>query len=149
MDRLFDDMMAALGLDACRIRRDAKQLLSELQNSPLPHAERLEKGSAALTRVIEQVQSNCLFKYSDAWGIGLGRLLELSHIPPSRESFQHWSHKLRWVPATRLMQTWSQFTLDQLRMQHQTQQPPLAKSNEAWREYIRRATLISAMQVMP
>ena len=65
---------------------------------------------------LENYHYHC-FKYTDAWGVGLGRIIELTGGEPKEEVFDRWAKSLRWVFTTRLMSTWNEFTGDQLRMQ--------------------------------
>ena len=64
-----------------------------------------------------QVRTNRFFKYTDAWGVGLGRLIEVVGVEPKEESFNKWTASLRWVFTPRIIQTWDEFCGDQLRMQ--------------------------------
>lgn len=67
--------------------------------------------------IFNSVRTNRFFKYTDAWGVGLGRMMELVGAEPKSESFDRWCGSLKWVFTPRLMQTWDEFCGDQLRMQ--------------------------------
>lgn len=67
--------------------------------------------------IFECTRENRFFKYTDAWGVGLGRMMELVGNEPNPESFEKWSSSLRWVFTPRLISTWDEFSGDQLRMQ--------------------------------
>ena len=43
--------------------------------------------------------------------------MELLNIEPKQETFDVWCPNLKWVFAQRLMQTWGEFSGDQLKMQ--------------------------------
>jgi hypothetical protein len=110
-------MMKAVGLDANLIREDAKRVLSLVKDSGLTEATLLESKDGELGQIFESVRNNRFFKYTDAWGIGLGRVMELIGSDPKEESFNRVSASLKWVFTSRLLQTWDEFSADQLRLQ--------------------------------
>jgi len=67
--------------------------------------------------IFNRVRSDRFFKYTDAWGVGLGRLMELAGVEPNEESFDRWSKSLRWVFTPRIAQSWNEFSADQVKMQ--------------------------------
>merc|ERR1711988_1217891 len=117
IDTIFNTMMEACGLDAVRIREDAKRLLTLVKENDCSHNELLNLQEGELGDIFHAVRTNRFFKYTDAWGIGLGRLIELTGGEPTPETFDKWSASLRWIFTPRMMQTWDEFTGDQLRMQ--------------------------------
>ena len=117
IDVIFNVMMKAVGMDATRVREDAKMLLTLVKDSNLTEEDLLTAKEGALAEIFQNVRSNRFFKYTDAWGIGLGRIIELTGGEPKAETFDKWSASLRWVFTPRMMQTWDEFTGDQLRMQ--------------------------------
>ena len=117
IDTIFNTMMEACGLDAVRIREDAKRLLTLVKESNLSPDDLLNLRGGELADIFQSVRTNRFFKYTDAWGIGLGRLIELTGGEPTPETFDKWSASLRWIFTPRMMQTWDEFTGDQLRMQ--------------------------------
>lgn len=70
-------------------------------------------GTSAL---FAQIQKNRFFKFTDAFGVGLSRIMELHEVNPGKEAFDRWSAALKWVPVARLV-TWDEFCADQIRMQ--------------------------------
>jgi hypothetical protein len=110
-------MMKAVGLDATKIRDDAKRILTLVKDGSMTEADILNSKDGELAEILNNVRSNRFFKYTDAWGIGLGRIIELTGGEPKQESFDRWTKSLRWVFTPRLMSTWDEFTGDQLRMQ--------------------------------
>lgn len=76
-----------------------------------------EGKSNELVDIFNYVRTNRFFKYTDAWGVGLGRVMELVGVEPNASSFERWSKSLRWVFPQRLAQTWDEFCADQIRMQ--------------------------------
>lgn len=110
-------MMKAVGLDAVKVREDAKRILTIVKDGSMTEADILNARDGELADIFNNVRSNRFFKYTDAWGVGLGRIIELTGGEPKEESFDRWAKSLRWVFTTRLMSTWNEFTGDQLRMQ--------------------------------
>jgi len=117
IDTIFNVMMEACGLDAVRIREDAKRLLTLIKDNDCSHNELLNLQEGELGDIFHAVRTNRFFKYTDAWGIGLGRMIELTGGEATAESFEKWSTSLKWIFTSRLIQTWDEFTGDQLRMQ--------------------------------
>lgn len=117
IDVIFNVMMKAVGLDAVKVREDAKRILTIVKDGSMTEADILNARDGELADIFNNVRSNRFFKYTDAWGVGLGRIIELTGGEPKEESFDRWAKSLRWVFTTRLMSTWNEFTGDQLRMQ--------------------------------
>ena len=117
IDVIFNTMMTCVGLDANKIREDAKRVLALVKEGPQSEDEVLAATSGELAEILNNVRSNRFFKYTDAWGVGLGRVMELLSVEPKQESFDKWCSSLKWVFAQRMMQTWDEFSGDQLRMQ--------------------------------
>jgi hypothetical protein len=110
-------MMKAVGFDPVKIRDDAKLILTLIKEGNLTEADVLDAKDGTFAEIFQNVRNNRFFKYSDAWGIGLGRVLELLGVEPKDESFDRWAKSLRWVFTSRLLSTWNEFTSDQVRMQ--------------------------------
>lgn len=117
IDTIFNTMMESCRLDPVRIREDAKRLLTLVKDSSMTEDDLLNAKEGELAEIFNTVRSNRFFKYTDAWGIGLGRIIELTGGEPKAESFDKWAASLRWIFTSRMMQTWDEFTGDQLRMQ--------------------------------
>jgi hypothetical protein len=73
--------------------------------------------SNELTDILDYVRTNRFFKYTDAWGVGLCRVMELIGLEPNVDTFNRWTATLRWVFPQRLTQSWDEFCNDQIRMQ--------------------------------
>ena len=110
-------MMKAVGFDPVKLRDDAKRMLSMIKSLNATDDEVLTLQEGELADIFNGVRSNRFFKYTDAWGVGLGRLIELIGKEPNQESFEKWSASLKWVFPTRISQTWGEFCSDQLKMQ--------------------------------
>lgn len=110
-------MMKAVGLDADKIREDAKKVLSLIKDKGLTQDSLLDSKEGELAAIFQGVRSNRFFKYTDAFGVGLGRIVELCGGTADDKSFEKYEASLRWCFAQRMMQTWNEFTSDQLRMQ--------------------------------
>lgn len=110
-------MMKACGLDPNRIREDAKRVLSLVKEGGYTEETLLNAQEGELADIFNSVRKNRFFKYTDAWGVGLGRVMELIGVEPKEESFNRFSASLKWVFTSRLMQTWDEFSADQLRLQ--------------------------------
>jgi len=117
IDLIFNTMMKCVGLDANLIREDAKRVLSLIKEGPQSEDEVLAATSGEIAEILNHVRTNRFFKYTDAWGVGLGRMMELLGVEPKQEAFDKWSKSLKWVFTQRLVQTWDEFSGDQLRMQ--------------------------------
>lgn len=117
IDIIFSTMMTACGLDPAKIRDDAKKILALIKQGTFTEEDVLGMKEGELAKVFNNVRTNRFFKYTDAWGVGLGRIMELIGVEPKVESLETWSKDLKWVFAPRLLQTWNEFCADQLRMQ--------------------------------
>jgi hypothetical protein len=117
---IFNALMESLDFDAQKIRDDAKRMLTFIKESTMTEEEFIQQSATTegdMGLIFDSVRSNRFFKYCDAWGIGLGRLLELRNIEPTFEVFERWATSLKFVSGARIMQSWSEFCGDQLRMQ--------------------------------
>jgi hypothetical protein len=118
IDVIFNEMMKAIGLDPKALREDAKRMLELIKATvSVSDEELLRRADNEVGVIFRKVQNDRFFKFTDAWGVGFGRLLELREVSPGKESFDRWSQTLKWVPSTRLMQAWDEFCADQVRMQ--------------------------------
>lgn len=118
IDVIFNEMMKAVGMDPKLIRDDAKRVLQLIKDGPQSEDEILaETYSGELADIFNRVRANRFFKYTDAWGVGLCRMMELVGVEPKQESFEKWCPSLRWIFAQRLTQTWDEFSGDQVKMQ--------------------------------
>lgn len=109
--------MKAMNFDPARIREDAKRILSLIKEISGTEEEFLNMTEGELATIFNNVRTNRFYKYTDSWGVGLGRLMELRGIEPTTEAFERWSKSLKWVFTARLMQSWSEFSADQIKMQ--------------------------------
>jgi len=117
IDIIFNTMMTAVGFDPVVIRADAKKILNLVKESPNDEDEFLNAQEGDIAEIFNSVRKNRFFKYTDAWGIGLGRVMELKGLDVNATTFDKWSGSLKWVFTTRLMQSWDEFCGDQLKMQ--------------------------------
>ena len=117
IDVIFNVMMKAVGFDPAVIRADAKRILGLIKESTSSEDDFLAATEGEIAEILNGIRKNRFFKYTDAWGIGLARLMELKGLEPNLVSFEKWSKSLRWVFAPRLMQSYDEFCGDQLRMQ--------------------------------
>lgn len=109
--------MIAVGFEPQKIRDDAKRMLALIKENEKTGDDILASTEGELAEILINVRTNRFFKYTDAWGVGLGRMIELSGGDPNSDSFDKWSKSLRWIFTPRLMSTWDEFCGDQLRMQ--------------------------------
>ena len=109
--------MESVGFNPQTIRDDAKKMLEAIKAGPQNEDELLAAETGELAEIFNRVRSNRFFKYTDAWGIGLGRVMELVGVEPNEEAFNKWCPSLKWVFAQRIMQTWDEFSGDQMKMQ--------------------------------
>ena len=109
--------MTAVGLDPATLRADAKRVLGVIKSMDNATEDSVLHADNEIGQIFEQVRKNRFFKYTDAWGVGLGRVMELVGVDPKQENCARWCKSLRWVFVQRLMQTWDEFTGDQLKMQ--------------------------------
>jgi hypothetical protein len=118
IDMIFNVLMKAMNFDPVQIRHDATRILSAIKEIPIGSDEEvLNAKGGEIVKIFDSVRTNRFFKYTDSWGIGLGRLIELSGIEPSMDSFSRLAKSLKWVYATSLMKSWSQFSSEQIKMQ--------------------------------
>lgn len=116
IDVIFNEMMKAVGFDPAVIRADAKKILTLVKESPLEGDDFLNAQEGEIADIFNAVRKNRFFKYSDAWGLGLGRVMELKGLDVNATTFDVWSSSLKWVFTPRLMQSWDEFCGDQLKM---------------------------------
>lgn len=118
--------MKSLRLDPQLIRDDAKRVLTLVKDTTaIPEEEFLAltpspsttASMGELVTIFQYVRSNRFYKYTDAWGIGLGRIMELRGLEAKHDSFDRWCTNLRWVSALRMGATWTEFNADQVKMQ--------------------------------
>jgi Thylakoid formation protein len=117
IDEIFNKMMIAVGFEPQKIRDDAKRMLELIKEGNRSADDILSATEGELAEILINVRTNRFFKYTDAWGVGLGRMIELLGAEPNSDSFDKWSASLRWVFTPRLISTWDEFCGDQLRMQ--------------------------------
>jgi Thylakoid formation protein len=117
IDEIFNKMMIAVGFEPQKIRDDAKRMLELIKEGNRSADDILNATEGELAEILINVRTNRFFKYTDAWGVGLGRMIELVGAEPNSDSFDKWSASLRWVFTPRLISTWDEFCGDQLRMQ--------------------------------
>ena len=117
IDVIFNELLKCVGFDPVLIREDAKKILSSIKDSNFTEDEVLNGKEGVLAKIFDDVRTNRFFKYTDAWGVGLGRIIELLGVEPNETSFERWCKSLKWVFSQRVMQTWNEFTADQVRLQ--------------------------------
>jgi Thylakoid formation protein len=117
IDEIFNKVMIAVGFEPQKIRDDAKRMLELIKEGNRSADDILNATEGELAEILINVRTNRFFKYTDAWGVGLGRMIELVGAEPNSDSFDKWSASLRWVFTPRLISTWDEFCGDQLRMQ--------------------------------
>lgn len=120
IDVIFNEMMKAIGFDPAVIREDAKRALELIKTTKSLSDEEFLSSTDPdneLGKILKNARENRFFKYTDAWGVGLARMMELRDLSPGKESFERWCKVLRWVSPNRLLQSWDEFCADQIRMQ--------------------------------
>jgi hypothetical protein len=117
IDLIFNEMMKACGFDPAKLRDDAKRVLSLVKDKGLTEETLINGKEGELADIFNKVRTNRFFKYTDAWGVGLGRVMELIGVEPKEESFSRVAVSLKWVFSTRLLSTWDEFSTDQIRLQ--------------------------------
>ena len=117
IDIIFDAMMDSVGLKPQEIRDDAKALMTMVRDGSMTEEDVLAAKEGEIADILNNVRENRFFKYTDAWGIGLGRMIELLGGEAKEETFDKWTQSLRWVYTQRIMSTWNEFSGDQLKMQ--------------------------------
>lgn len=117
IDLIFNAMMKSCGFDPVKLRDDAKRVLSMVKDQGLTEDSLLNSKEGELAEIFNKVRTNRFFKYSDAWGVGLGRVMEIIGVEPKEESFVRVAASLKWVFTPRLLSTWDEFSTDQIRLQ--------------------------------
>jgi hypothetical protein len=117
IDVIFNEMMKAVLLDPVVIRDDAKRMLMLIKSVNGTEEDFLNMKEGELAKIFDGIRNNRFFKYTDAWGVGLGRLMELVGVDPKPEAFEKWEKNLKWVSASRLSSSWEEFCADQVKMQ--------------------------------
>jgi hypothetical protein len=110
-------MMKAVGLDSALVRADAKRVLTLIKDTNLTEDDILNAKEGLFADIFNNVRNDRFFKYVDAWGVGMGRVMELIGIEPKEENFNRWTKSLKWIFTQRVMQSWDEFSADQLKMQ--------------------------------
>ncbi len=103
--------------DPVRLRDDAKRILTYVQQTPLSGEELLNAEEGELAPIFNNVRSNRYFKYCDTWGVGLARVMELKGVEPNMDAFNIWGRNLKNVYASRFLDSWVEFSSDQVKMQ--------------------------------
>jgi hypothetical protein len=109
--------MTALGFDPVVIRDDAKRMLGLIKSSNETGISVLDMKEGEIADILNYIRGNRFFKYTDAFGVGLGRMMELVGTDPNAENFEIWCNSLKWIFQQRLSSTWNEFNADQLKMQ--------------------------------
>eukprot|EP01033_Poteriospumella_lacustris_P000806 gene806-572_t len=91
IDSIFNAMVIALQLDPQQVRRDAKRLIGLAKGRPTPLIDNLPP--AELFTVVDTNPGNKEFPLTDAWAVGLGRLIELYGAVPSETIFRRWNRR--------------------------------------------------------
>jgi hypothetical protein len=117
IDVIFNEIVKALRLDPVKVRDDAKRVLNFIKENNLSEEEFLNLKEGEVGEIFEKLRTDRFFKYTDAFGVGLCRIMELRNVEPKLENFQRWTQTLRWVNPTRLVQSWAEFNGDQVKMQ--------------------------------
>lgn len=117
MEPIFDKMLHALSIDPQLLKTDATRIIKNIDTTQSISDESFLSSDSELSRMLRNVRENSQFHYTDAWGIGLGRLLELRQASPSPLSFEKWSKLLLRVPVERLERSWRDFNEQQSRIQ--------------------------------
>ena len=104
-------MIHALDMHPTAIKEDAKLLLRQVDlTKSLSDENFLRSADSDMGKIFDKIRGNQQFHYTDAWGVGLARLMELrKHTPPSAMDFTTWSDLLVNVPAERMSASWSAF----------------------------------------
>lgn len=117
IDLIFNALARAVKFDPVRLRDDAKRILTYVQQASLTGEEILNAEEGELAPIFNNVRNNRFFKYCDSWGVGLARIMELKGIEPNMEAFDKWCRNLKNVFASRLLDSWVEFSSDQVKMQ--------------------------------
>eukprot|EP00599_Poterioochromonas_sp_BG-1_P005040 CAMPEP_0173148656 /NCGR_PEP_ID=MMETSP1105-20130129/9853_1 /TAXON_ID=2985 /ORGANISM="Ochromonas sp., Strain BG-1" /LENGTH=311 /DNA_ID=CAMNT_0014063359 /DNA_START=352 /DNA_END=1287 /DNA_ORIENTATION=+ len=117
IDLIFNALAKALKFDPVRLRDDAKRILTYVQQTPLSGEELLNAEEGELAPIFNNVRSNRYFKYCDTWGVGLARVMELKGVEPNMDAFNIWGRNLKNVYASRFLDSWVEFSSDQVKMQ--------------------------------
>jgi hypothetical protein len=94
-----------------------QMFLAFIKESSLTEDEALAATDGCLAECLIKVRTNRFFKYTDAWGVGLMRVVELLGGEVKEETVAKWANSLTWVFTTRIISTWEEFSANQLRMQ--------------------------------
>lgn len=112
IDAIFNAMVIALQMDPQQVRDDAKRLISLTKGHTSSSIDQLPP--AELFTVVNTGPAHKEFPLTDAWAVGLGRLIELCGAIPSETTFRRWNR--RGMNNARLMAAWSDFQADSQRL---------------------------------
>jgi hypothetical protein len=96
IDPIFDTAMTAVGFDPDQLRSDGKRVQALVRDLAAASGEggnvtsAILYGDHELARLFESVRQNRFFKYSEAWGVGMCRVIELIGLDPKPELFTPW-----------------------------------------------------------
>lgn len=100
--------MTALKFDPVMLREDAKRVLQLIKESTLSEDEFLAQTEGEIAKIFNNVRANRFFKYTEAWGVGLCRMMELRGLEVNEERMERWSASLKGhVNQRRISQSWS------------------------------------------
>lgn len=116
--------MNAMSLDSHTLEESAKLVLKGIDQTRLVSDENLFlKSGNELGKIFAGVPNNPAFRYTDSWGVGLVRMMELRGslaIDKNNAQFDKWSKLLcGTVCADQLAQSWGGFIAQQRRMEKQ------------------------------
>ena len=80
-------MMIAVGFEPQKILDDAKRMLGLIKDGNPTADDILNATEGELAEILINVRTNRFFKYTDAWGVGLGRMIEHVGSEPNLDSF--------------------------------------------------------------
>ncbi len=124
VDPIFHSVMNAVSLDPHTLENSAKLVLKGIDQTRLVSDENLLlKSGDELGKIFAGVPNNPAFRYTDSWGVGLVRMMELRGslaVDKNNAQFAKWSELLCGaVCAEQLAQSWGGFIAQQRRMQEQ------------------------------
>jgi uncharacterized coiled-coil protein SlyX len=119
IDVIFNEMVKSIKLDPIKIREDAKRILTFIKEVTSSTSEQdfLNLSDGDLGAIFQRLRTDRFFKYTDAFGVGMCRMMELRNVEPNLENFERWALTLRWMNPIRLQQSWTEFSADQVKMQ--------------------------------
>jgi len=130
VDNIFNAYVTSLGFNPVSVRADARRLtvLVKKYKAQTSSSLFLPVIQNEVSHLLKKVRNNKDFHFVTAWGIGVGRCLEISGTNCDERNFQIVSNYVKHVKTGELLKSWTEF-LSLSGSQSRSRLPKLAESS--------------------